>query len=164
MTKGLVGRLSLGLVLLIFLSSCARVIVLEDPLTPEEHVNLAVAYERRGELDAALEHYKAASRKLPVAHLYMGNIYFLKKEPGKAEKQYKKALRADHENADAMNNLAWLYYTEGKNLEEAERLAREALRINEALRLNPEKAGIYEDTLLKIRSLRERETPPPPGN
>jgi tetratricopeptide (TPR) repeat protein len=163
MTKGAVGRLSLWLILLVSLSSCARVVVLEDPLSPEEHINLAVAYERRGELDAALEHYEAASGEMPVAHLYMGNVYFLKHEPEKAEKHYREALREDPENADAMNNLAWLYYTEGKNLEEAERLAREALRINEALRVNPEKAEIYGDTLRKIRALKTKEASPPAG-
>ncbi len=158
MRRGVMGLFSFWLVFLVSLSSCARVVVLNDPLGPEEHINLAVAYERKGELDAALEHYEAASKELPVAYLYMGNVYFLKKDPEKAEKYYNRVLREDPENADAMNNLAWLYYTEGKNLDKAERLALEALRIN------PDKAEIYKDTLLKIRSLKEPETSPPSGD
>ena len=39
-----------------FISACSlpRIIVLEDPLSPEEHLNLGVAYERKGELDGAI--------------------------------------------------------------------------------------------------------------
>ncbi len=137
------------------LSACGtRVIVLKDPLTPEEHVNLAVAYENDGRLDAALNHYRAASKELPVAYLYMGNVYFKKGEPREAEKHFRKALGKMPGNADAMNNLAWLYYTEGKNLDEAEALAEEALRIE------PE-SEIYADTLEKIRALKSTEDVPP---
>jgi tetratricopeptide (TPR) repeat protein len=121
--------------------------VLEDPLTPEEHIQLAVSYESRGELDAAIDHYEIAAKKLPHAHLYLGNVYFLKKEPEKAENHYLKALEHDPENADAMNNLAWLYYTERKNLDTAAKLAEDALA------LEPSKSEIYLDTLLKIQRL-----------
>lgn len=135
---------------LLSLSACgARVVVLKDPLTAEEHINLAVAYEREGKWDAALKHYETASRELPAAYLYMGNVYFQKGEPREAEKSYRKAIKKDPLNADAMNNLAWLYCTEGKNLDEAEELALEALR------LNPAKSGIYGDTLKKIRALKQ---------
>jgi len=147
--------LALSLAALIFISACgARVIVLKDPLTPEEHVNLAVAYEGEGKWDEALRHYEAAAKGLPVANLYMGNVHFQKGEYERAEKSYRKALRMDPDNADAMNNLAWLYYTERRDLAEAEELARRALS------LNPEKAHIYEDTLQKIRALKGSGPPP----
>ena len=48
-------------------------------------------------------------------------------------------------NADAYNNLAWLYYTKKENLDEAESLAAKAIE------LNPEKRDVYQDTLDKIR-------------
>jgi tetratricopeptide (TPR) repeat protein len=143
--------IAVGLLAAVSLGACARIIVLEDPLTPEEHIRLGVAYESRGELDAAVEQYERAAKELPVAHLYLGNVYFLRKEPEKAEKHYLEALERDPENADAMNNLAWLYYTERKNLHAAAQLARDALA------LEPSKSEIYQDTLLKIQSLMDSD-------
>lgn len=132
--------------------SCSsfRIIVLKDPLTPEEHLNLGVAYEQKGELDHAMKEYQLASKKLPIAYLYLGNGHFKKNEFPKAETYYKKAIKKEPNNADAHNNLAWLYYTTRKNLAEGERLALKAIE------LNPAKEDIYRDTLEKIRELRKK--------
>lgn len=132
---------------LLFLFGCAfpRIIVLDDPLSPEEHLNLGVAYEQNKEYDSALKEYEKASNKLSIAYLYMGNIYFARNEYSAAESYYKKVMDKDPMNADAYNNLAWLYYTKGENLHEAEDLALKAIE------LNPEKKDIYRDTLQKIR-------------
>lgn len=127
--------------------SLPRIIVLDDPLSPEEHLNLGVAYERNGELDSAVKEYEAASRKLPAAYLYLGNISFGKGELNEAERYYRTAIDKDPGNADACNNLAWLYYTKKENLGEAEEL------VLRALTLNPAKKDIYQDTLEKIREL-----------
>lgn len=129
------------------LTSCAlpKIIILDDPLSPEEHINLGVAYEKKGEVDNALKEYKLASKKLPLAYLYMGNIYFQKNDFDEAESAYRKAIKKDSQNADAHNNLAWLYYTKKENLSEAEELALKAIE------LNPAKKEIYQDTLDKIR-------------
>jgi tetratricopeptide (TPR) repeat protein len=131
---------------LFFGCALPRIVVLDDPLTPEEHLNLGVSYEKKGELDNALEEYRTASKKLPAAYLYIGNVYYLKGEFEKAEPYYRKAIREEPKNADAYNNLAWLYYLERKNLREAERLA------STAVELSPEKK-IYRDTLEQIRKL-----------
>jgi tetratricopeptide (TPR) repeat protein len=77
----------------------------------------------------------------------MGNVYFRKNEYDEAEAHYKKAIKKNPANADACNNLAWLYYTKRIKLDEAEKLALKALE------LNPSKKEIYFDTLEKIRSL-----------
>ncbi len=134
------------------LASCAlpRIFVLEDPLSPEEHLNLGVAYEMNGELVNALEEYKKASEKLPLAYTYMGNIYFQKGDFNNAEVYYKKAIEEEPNSADAYNNLAWLYYMEKKNLNDAEEL------VLKALQLNPSKQDIYQDTLEKIRDLKRK--------
>jgi tetratricopeptide (TPR) repeat protein len=130
-----------------FLSACSlpRLIIIKDPLTPEEHLNLGVTYERRGEFDQAIREYQAAAKKLPIAFLYLGNAYFLKNDWDQAEIHFKKAIEKDAKNAAAHNNLAWLYYQRGKNLEQAEALAQKALE------LDPSKSSIYRDTLEKVR-------------
>ena len=129
--------------------SSFKIIVLKDPLTPEEHLNLGVAYEEKGEFDHAIKEYQLASKKLPIAYLCLGNVHFQKNEFPKAEAYYKKAIKREPRNADAYNNLAWLYYIGRGNLGEGERLALKAIE------LNPAKEDIYKDTLEKIRELRK---------
>ncbi len=150
-------KLKLVFFFLVTFSSCVlfsgctfpRIIVLKDPLSPVEHVNLGVAYEKKGEIDLALKEYKRAAKELPIAYLYIGNVYYQKKDLDKAEKYFKKTIKKDPKNADAYNNLAWLYYTKGRNLEEAERL------VLKAIELNSSKVDIYSDTLSKIRELKK---------
>ncbi len=139
-----------SLLLALSLYACAlpRIIVLDDPLSPEEHLNLGVAYEQKGELDNALREYKEASKKLPLSYLYIGNVYFQKSEYKEAEFYYKEAIKKDPKNADAYNNLAWLYSIKKENLDEAESL------VLKAIELNPSKKEIYIDTLEKIKGLR----------
>jgi tetratricopeptide (TPR) repeat protein len=132
------------------LTSCAlpRIAILHDPLTPEEHVNLGVSYEKRGELEAALKEYKAASKKLPLAHLYMGNIYYQQQNYPLAEKSYRTTIKKTRA-AEAYNNLAWLYFTTDTKMDDAEELAAKAVE------LSPE-SDSFRDTLQKIRERRGR--------
>jgi len=111
-------------------------------------LSLGVAYERKGEWESAIKEYEAASRKLPMAYTYLGNVYFQKNEFQVAEEYYRKAIKKDPENADAYNNLAWLYFTKKEQLEEAEQLALKAME------LNPSKRDIYQDTLDQIKAAR----------
>lgn len=140
-------HLSLLLLILVFAGcSIPKIIVMEDPLTPEEHLNLGVAYEHKGEYDLAIREYESASKQKPVAYLYLGNVYFLKSEYDKAEACYRDAIRKDPGLADAYNNLAWLLYSQKKNLDEARSLALKAIA------LNPEGKKTYLDTLKKIEN------------
>jgi Tfp pilus assembly protein PilF len=136
---------------MILLAGCTlpRIILLKDPLTPEEHLNLGVAYEKKGELDQAITEYRLAAKKLPLAYLHLGNAYFQKNEWIEAERCYRKAIERDPRNADAHNNLAWLYYVRHENLDVAESLALKAIE------LNPSKGNIYKDTLERIRELKK---------
>lgn len=142
----LVARIKAVAIVLVGLiaASCSlpRIAILHDPLSVEEHVNLGVSYEKRGELDAALREYKTASKRLPLAHLYIGNVYFQQKDYAKAEKSYKTAIEKSGP-AEAYNNLAWLYYTTGTHLDVAEELARKAVA------LSPDTQD-FKDTLQEI--------------
>ncbi len=138
------------LVFCVSLAGCAlpRIVLLDDPLSPEEHLNLGVAYEKNGEWDSAIKEYKTAAKKLPVAYTYMGNVFFQKGDWDEAEKNYMDAMKKDPGNADTYNNLAWLYYTKKERLDEAETLALKAIELNSS------KKDIYQDTLDKIRALK----------
>jgi tetratricopeptide (TPR) repeat protein len=136
------------IILTLFVTSCSlpRILVIHDPLSAEEHINLGVAYEKKGELDAAMKEYTAASKTLPIAFLYMGNIYFTQKEYQKAEKAYWKAIRK-LDSPEAYNNLAWLLYITDSKLDKAEKLAAKAVE------LSPQ-SDDFKDTLEKIREKR----------
>jgi tetratricopeptide (TPR) repeat protein len=87
-----------------------KIIVLEDPLTAVEHVELGVAYERKGELDLALREYEMAlrkDRKFFLARLNLGNVFLAKKEYGKAREEYLRALELRPGDPEATNNLSW---------------------------------------------------------
>ena len=136
--------------LMIMLAGCAapHIMLLEDPLSSEEHLKLGMAYEKDGAFDNAIKEYTVAARRLPVAYLYLGNAHFQKNELIQAEKYYKKAIRKAPTNADAHNNLAWLYYIRGENLDKAENLALRAIELNSS------KIDVYRDTLEKVRELK----------
>ena len=139
---------------LCFFSGCSipHINVYKDPLTPEEHFNLAVAYEQEGEYEGAIREYKAASEDIPEAYYYLGNIYFTRGEYKSAEKNYKIAIRKLPNNPRAYNNLAWLYLTQGRKLKEAESLSSRAVEL-----APQEKSGTYRDTQDKIRQARGKE-------
>jgi tetratricopeptide (TPR) repeat protein len=140
----------LSLALLVVLAggcTMPRIMVLSDPLSAEEHLQLGIAYEQKGEFDNAIREYEAAEKKTPRAYYYLGNAYFQKRDFDKAESYYKKAINKEASNADAYNNLAWLYYVQGKNLVEAEGL------VLKAMELKPDKRDTYKDTLERIRKV-----------
>ncbi|MFQ5950231.1 MAG: hypothetical protein ACE5J1_06050, partial [Nitrospiria bacterium] len=59
----ILNRLVLSFFLLFGLVGCGavpKIIILEDPLTHEEHLQLGLSYEAKGEWDLALSEYKAA--------------------------------------------------------------------------------------------------------
>ena len=118
-------RLLPSLFVLLLAGGCSRVpriIVLEDPLTAAEHVELGVAYERKGELDLALKEYERALRKDGTfyrARVNLGNIYLAKKEYGKAREEYLLALELRPGDAEATNNLSWAAIFSGEEVDGA---------------------------------------------
>ena len=117
--------LALLLLVLLLAGGCSRVpkiIVLEDPLTAAEHVELGVAYERKGELDLARREYEMALRKDKkyfLARLNLGNVSLARKEYGKARGEYLRALELRPGDAEATNNLAWAALDSGDGIDDA---------------------------------------------
>jgi len=113
------------LLVLLLAGGCSRVprlIVLEDPLTAAEHVELGVAYERKGELDLARREYERALRmdgKFYRARVNLGNVFLAKKEFGKAREEYLLALELRPGDAEATNNLSWVAILSGEGIEDA---------------------------------------------
>src|SRR5659263_445422 len=113
------------LLVLLLAGGCSRIpkiIILEDPLTAAEHVELGVAYERKGELDLARREYERALRKdgkFYRARLNLGNIFLTKKEYGKAREEYLLALELRPGDAEATNNLSWAAIFSGEGIDEA---------------------------------------------
>jgi tetratricopeptide (TPR) repeat protein len=111
-------------------SDLPRVRVLHDPLTPEEHVTLGLAYEVEGRPELAAQEYDGALRK---KHGYMpaliglGNLAFNRGALEEAEAYYRQALITAPEDPGVNNNLAMVYLTQQEKLDEAERLANLAL-------------------------------------
>jgi len=103
-------------------SRIPRIIVLSDPLTAAEHVELGVAYERKGELDLAQREYERALRKdgkFHRARVNLGNVFLGKKEYGKAREEYLQALGLRPADAEAANNFSWAAIFSGEGIDEA---------------------------------------------
>ncbi len=99
-----------------------RIIVLEDPLSADEHVTLGVAYERKGELAPAAREYERALKKDGKsfrARVNLGNVRLAEKMYGEAREEYLKALALRPADPEATNNLAWTGILSGNGREEA---------------------------------------------
>jgi tetratricopeptide (TPR) repeat protein len=136
-------------------ASCSipKIIILHDPLSPEEHINLGLAYEKKGETRSAIAEYKTASKELPEAYLYLGNICYSKGAYAESEKYYREAIRKKPDLSDAYNNLAWLLYIRRMDFGEALALARKAVE------LKPSNEQ-YADTLRQIEEASKRQEAP----
>ncbi|HEX9776749.1 MAG TPA: tetratricopeptide repeat protein [Geopsychrobacteraceae bacterium] len=101
-----------ALLVFLLLAGCSlpRIIVLNDPLDAQQHNDLGVAYEQRGEYDLALREYgRAAGRDkdwaLPLFN--SGNVHARLEQWPAAVAAYEAALKLDGRALPLMNNLAW---------------------------------------------------------
>ncbi|MDR2461026.1 MAG: tetratricopeptide repeat protein [Deltaproteobacteria bacterium] len=122
--------LPLGLLLwlLVLCPACTilpKILILDDPLSQEEHLTLAMIYENEGKLDLAIREYELAP-SIPFAAYALGNVYFLQGDYKKAETQYRRAIRMDG-LPEAYSNLSFLLVTQGKDLEDAYEYALKAV-------------------------------------
>lgn len=112
-------------------SRLPRIVVLHDPLTADEHVKLGTSYEAQGLKEMAAQEFQAALRKQSTyapAFIGLGNLRFEEGGLQEAEDYYRRALDIDPDHPAANNNLAMVYLTRGERLDEAERLAHNALK------------------------------------
>jgi tetratricopeptide (TPR) repeat protein len=144
------------------------VMVIPDPLSPEEHLDLGLAYEREGKLDLALREYEAAG-SIPLAVLGKGNVLFQQGQYRRAEAAYRRLLRGDL-MPEAANNLAFMLILEGRDPERAAELAERA--VEEAIKRNLDEAQIRnfkntqnqaETALMNSRSVRPAGAGPAGG-
>lgn len=102
----------------------------QDPLRVEEHAILGEAYLHEGALDPAAREYAAILAKEPAhvpALMALGQIAFEQWDWPRAVEYYRRVLAVDAAHAGAANNLAMAYLAADEHLDEAERLARQAL-------------------------------------
>ncbi|PTN37244.1 hypothetical protein C6366_07175 [Desulfonatronum sp. SC1] len=100
-----------GLLLGISACSLPRITVLSDPLTAAEHNDLGVAYEASGDRGLALAAYAAAfakDRAWDQPLINHGNIHAAMGNWTDAATSYRRALRRNPGNPEAMNNLAYV--------------------------------------------------------
>jgi len=133
-------------VMIAFLSGCSlpRIIILNDPLSAEEHDKLGRIYESQGKLDLAAQQYQAAIKQDPKSvssYLLLGDLSYRTKNYPEAESAYHKAIKLQPENGDIYNNLCWVYLKQNRSIEKTEALIREALTVSPAHR------AYYLDTL-----------------
>ena len=147
-------------VIALALAACTpfRVVVLSDPLSAQEHVDLGVAYENQGLFDLAKKEYRKAADlrndwSIPIFNL--GNVAYKENDLNAAEDCYRKALTFDPINPDIMNNLAVVLHESGRT-DEALSLVDRALSI--------QRKDEYLDTLRRITSCRKGSLTPSGGD
>ncbi|HEC99114.1 MAG TPA: tetratricopeptide repeat protein [Proteobacteria bacterium] len=124
------------LVYMVLCSGCARlpeIVFLHDPLTAEEHNDLGVSYENKGEYALAEREYREALKKKKDffnAQFNLGNVYFKMGRVDEAKDAYKKAIALDPAQPDPYNNLACFYLQNGRNLDEVQKLAEKAVSLS----------------------------------
>jgi Tfp pilus assembly protein PilF len=132
--------------LVLLTSGCAlpKIVVLHDPLSAEEHVQLGMIYQSQQKSDLAMEQYRAAvkkDKKHTKAWTLLGDLSYSRADYNEAEFAYRKVLKLEPESGDTRNNLAWVYLQQGRTLKKAKEL------VLEAISLNPEHKPYYLDTL-----------------
>ncbi len=88
-----------------------------DPLSYEQHMRLAVIYEKQGRFDPALVEFKKAAMLNPAsapAHFGIANVYLKTRRYENAERNFNKAIELDPTKGVYFNNLAWLYVETGR--------------------------------------------------
>jgi Tfp pilus assembly protein PilF len=128
-------------------------IVVREREATDAALRRALALEQEHRLEEAEALYREVLELRPESvrgWVDLGNVLADRVRGADAEAAYRRALALDADDADALNNLAWLFHEAGSRLEEAE-----ALAVRAAARPGP---GRYraQDTLGRIQLARGR--------
>jgi Tfp pilus assembly protein PilF len=146
----------LPLILIFLIAACAmpkipQIIVIDDPLTAEQHNDLGVAYEEKGDFALAEKEYEKAikkNREWVIPYLNLGHLYYRQDKLDQAERALREGLRVKGDHPDLLNNLAWVLMEKGQ-LKEAKTLIDKAIAI--------EDKEEYQDTRQEILNRMEEK-------
>jgi len=128
----------LPFLLMLLLASCAmpkipQIIVIDDPLTAQQHNDLGVAYEEKGDFALAGKEYEKAIKKnrdWVIPYLNLGHLYYRQDKLDQAERALREGLRVKGDHPDLLNNLAWVLMEKGQ-YEQATALIDKAIAIED---------------------------------
>jgi Tfp pilus assembly protein PilF len=126
---------SILLLAVLILVGCAmpKIIVIDDPLTAQQHNDLGVAYEEKGIYPLAEKEYEKAIKKnrdWVIPYLNLGHLYYRQNRLDQAERALREGLRVKGDHPDLLNNLAWVLMEKGQ-LKEAQALIDKAIAIED---------------------------------
>jgi len=125
----------LPVLLMLLVAGCAlpKIVILDDPLTAQQHNDLGVAYEEKGDFALAEKEYEKAlkkNREWVIPYLNLGHLYYRQDQLDRAENILREGLRAKGDHPDLLNNLAWVLMEKGR-LEHAQYLIDKAIAIED---------------------------------
>ncbi|OPY93032.1 MAG: Tetratricopeptide repeat protein [Syntrophaceae bacterium PtaU1.Bin231] len=129
------AALVLAMLALVLMQACAmpKIVVFDDPLTAQQHNDLGVAYEEKGDFGLAEKEFEKAlkkNREWVIPYLNLGHLYYRQDKLDKAENILREGLRAKGDHPDLLNNLAWVLMEKGR-LEHARYLIDKAIAIED---------------------------------
>ena len=113
----------LPLILIFLIAACAmpkipQIIVIDDPLTAQQHNDLGVAYEEKGDFALAGKEYEKAikkNREWVIPYLNLGHLYYRQDKIDQAERALREGLRVKGDHPELLNNLAWVLMEKGQS-------------------------------------------------
>ena len=125
----------LAVILMLLLAACAmpKIVVIDDPLTAQQHNDLGVAYEEKGDYPLAEKEYEKAikkNREWVIPYLNLGHLYYRQDKLDQAERALREGLRVKGDHPDLLNNLAWVLMEKGQ-YEQAIALIDKAIAIED---------------------------------
>ena len=142
-------QFSLAMIILI-VAGCAmpKIVVIDDPLTAQQHNDLGVAYEEKGDYPLAEKEYEKAikkNREWVIPYLNLGHLYYRQDKLDQAERALRDGLRVKGDHPELLNNLAWVLMEKGQ-LKEAKALIDKAIVIEDKEEYRDTRQEIVERT------------------